>query len=166
MDKRAKVAELLRNLGKRQGDVFFYAVVKNITGDTCTITVNDLDLTDVRLKATDNGNADKLLITPALGSIVIVGANNGSLTDLFIVKVDDPEVITWKHGDMDVEIDSQAGTVSVKNGQVSLVDLFNSLHDIIIQLTVSTPAGPSGTPLPPTLQALSQFKTDLSNLLK
>lgn len=166
MDKEAKAAALLSDLLKPKGDIFFYATVKEITGDTCTITVNDLDLTDVRIKATDDGNADKLLIIPAQGSNVIVGANNGELADLFVVKADDPEVITWKHKDMEVEIDSVTGKVSVKNGKVSLVDLFNSLHDIINELTVSTPAGPSGTPLPPTVQALAKFKQDLSELLK
>jgi hypothetical protein len=183
MDKEAKAAILLRDLLKPKGDIFFYATVKEITGDTCTVTVNGFDLTNVRLKATDDGGQDKLVITPAAGSNVFVGANNGSLTDLFIVKADDPEVILWKHGNIEVMIDAESrmitikdkveitietgtGLISIKNDKSSLSDLFTSIHDIIEQLTVSTPSGPSGTPLPPTIASLTQFKTDLNNLLK
>lgn len=183
MDKAAKVADQLKRVVAPKGDLFIYAEVKEITGDTCTIIIGESEFTDVRIKATDDGANDKLLVIPAAGSKVIVGANNGSLNDLFILKVDDPDLITWKHGDVKVAIDATnrlitvkdkveisietgTGLISIKNDKVSLVDLFTSLSDIIEKLTVSTPAGPSGTPLPPTITSLTQFKSDLSNILK
>ncbi|MFU8843479.1 MAG: hypothetical protein ACNA7V_06680 [Bacteroidales bacterium] len=165
MDKVAKAAEALTR-ALMKGDTLLYAQVKAITGDTCTVTIGQLELTDVRLKATDDGNQDKLLVVPAVGSMVMVGANNGSLRDLVVLKVDDPEVISYKHKDVLVNINAKTGLMEVKNQHKSLKALFDDLMTIIEQLTVSTPAGPSGTPLPPTLAQVAQFKADLSKILK
>jgi hypothetical protein len=65
-----------------------------------------------------------------------------------------------------VIIDSTDKKVSIKNADTSLLQLFGDLKSIIEQLTVSTPNGPSGTPLPPTLQALAQFDLDYKKLFK
>jgi hypothetical protein len=199
MDKIAKVAEHFKNIGKPKGDAFIYAIVKEITGDTCTVTIGELELTDVRLKATDDSADDKLLVIPTVGSKVVIGTNPGSMNDLFVIRTDDPEIISYKHGDLqitidtekinytngnlqinidaqskvidiinkvNISIDSEAGTVQIKNDQVSLVDLFTEMVNILKTLTVSTPAGPSGTPLPPTIQLVTQFETDFKKILK
>jgi len=199
MDKIAKVAEHFKSMNKPKGEVFSYAVVKEITGDTCTVTVGDLELTDVRLKATDDGAEDKLLVIPTVGSKVVLVANPGTMNDMMVVKCDDPEIISYKHGDLqltidtekinytngnlqitidaqskvidivnkvNISIDSEAGTVQIKNDQVSLIDLFTEMVNILKTLTVSTPAGPSGTPLPPTIQLVTQFETDFKKILK
>lgn len=54
----------------------------------------------------------------------------------------------------------------IKNGSINLKDLLLDFAAIIKALTVSTPAGPSGTPLPPTLQAVANFENDVKTLFK
>lgn len=116
MDKQAKVVQLLKNLAKPRGDIFFYATVTKITGDTCSVKITDLELTDVRLKATDNGADDKLLLTPKVNSLVIVGSNHGDLTDLMVIRVDDPEKILYKHQDITIDIDGSTGKIIINEG--------------------------------------------------
>ena len=69
------------------------AVVKEITGETCTVTIGELDLTDVRLKATSLENNGKLMITPKVGSVVLVGSLTGDLKDLAVLSVDEAQKI-------------------------------------------------------------------------
>lgn len=55
---------------------------------------------------------------------------------------------------------------SLKNGSNDLKTLLNDILTAIQNLTVSTPMGPSGTPLPPIVQAIQKAAQDLDNLLK
>lgn len=55
------------------------------------------------------------------------------------------------------------GKVSWTNNSTGLNDLLKKIHDIIQNLTVSTASGPSGTPLPPTVLALQELNTLLTN---
>lgn len=67
-------------------------------------------------------------------------------------------------GKMTFQIDDDKA--SLKNASNDLKTLLNDILNIIQNLTVSTPMGPSGTPLPPTFQAVHQAVQDLNNLLK
>lgn len=166
MDKYKELAEALKAHSREPVNNMMYAEVKSVEGDTCTITYAGIDIADVRLKATGAGGDDKLIIAPKAGTMALVGSLSGKLTDLVVLKVDEPEVISYTFGGLEVIIDSTDKKVSIKNDQVSLLDLMSSLKSIIEQLTVATPAGPSGTPLPPTITALAQFEMDFNNLLK
>ncbi|WP_299457838.1 hypothetical protein [uncultured Rikenella sp.] len=55
---------------------------------------------------------------------------------------------------------------SLKNDSNDLKTLLNDILTAIQNLTVSTAMGPSGTPLPPTVQAIQKAVQDLNNLLK
>ncbi|MEI6898254.1 MAG: hypothetical protein WCL00_00120 [Bacteroidota bacterium] len=136
MDKYAKAAEKLKDLGKPKGDSFFYAVVTKINGDTCSVTIGDFELSGVRLKATDDGASDKFVIFPKLKSKVVVAANHGDLRDLFICKVDDPERILYKHKDVSIEIDAENGKIKINGGDLGglikieeLVKRLNAIED-------------------------------------
>ena len=167
MDKYARLAELLKQVaGTPSGTPLFYAEVKSVEGDSCTITYADLDIDEVSLNATRSGVADKLIITPKIGTMALIGSLSGDLRDLVMLKCDEPELISYTYGGLEVIIDSTDSKVSVKNNDISLVDLFTSIMDIITNLTVSTPNGPSGTPLPPTIMAIEQFNLDMPKLLK
>lgn len=166
MDKYARLAELLKGIGKAETTPLFYAEIKSVDGDFCTIVVADLEIEGVCLNATGSDVQDKLIITPKAGTMALVGSLSGDLRELVILKVNEPELISYTYGGLEVIIDSTDSKVSVKNSDLSLVDLFSSIMDIITNLTVSTPNGPSGTPLPPTIQAIQQFNLDMQKLLK
>ena len=61
------------------------------------------------------------------------------------------------------KIAMENGKVSWTNNATGLNDLLKKIHDIIQNLTVSTASGPSGTPLPPTVLALQELNTLLTN---
>jgi hypothetical protein len=111
--------------------------------------------------------AGGLLVKPAVGSTVtVLDMSRGQFRDLVIIKTDTPELVRMELNGLTIEADTVAGKVAVSASGVSLKGLMQSLATIIKQLTVSTPAGPSGTPLPPTMQAVVQFETDFKKLLK
>jgi hypothetical protein len=166
MDKYARLAELFKGMGRSDSTPIFTAEVKSVNGDFCTITVADLDIDEVRLNATGADVSDKLIITPKVGTMALIGSLSGDLRELVVLKVNEPEKISYTYGGLEVIIDSTDSKVCVKNSDLSLVDLFSSIMDIITNLTVSTPNGPSGTPLPPTIQAIQQFNMDMDKLLK
>ena len=137
MDKYRKLAELLK-ARNQSGDIFIHATISKITGDTCSVKVGELELSDVRLRATTASGDDKLLITPKEGSNVILGANAGDLRELVVMKVDDPAKIYYRHKDLKIEIDGDTGKITINGGKLGglikikdLVDKVNKIEDDI-----------------------------------
>lgn len=166
MNRLNDIKESLTHIaGKAQTSHVFTAEVVSATDTTADVLYNDMKLTGVKLFSILASGG--LLVKPAAGSTVtVLDMSRGQLRDLVIVKVDTPELITMNLNSLAIEADAVAGKVAVSASGVSLIDLMASLANIIKQLTVSTPAGPSGTPLPPTLQQVTQFETDFKKLLK
>lgn len=75
------------------------------------------------------------------------------------VKMEDG-ALTISQGEMVIEL--KDGKLSITNSGTGLNELLKKIVDAIATLTVSTAVGPSGTPLPPTIQKT----TELSSLLK
>jgi hypothetical protein len=166
MDKYKQLADKFKELGQKPGLTLFYAVVKSIEGDTCTVTYAELDIDEVKLNASGGEVSDKLIITPKEGTMALIGSPSGDLRDLVLLKCDEPEIISYTYGGLEVVIDSTDSKVTVKNNDISLLKLFDDLKSIIEELTVSTPNGPSGTPLPPTILALTEFDLNVNKLFK
>lgn len=61
-------------------------------------------------------------------------------------------------------LEIKGGKVSLINSSTGLKDILSNIVDAIKTLTVSTGVGPSGTPLPPTIQKTTQIETLLKNL--
>ena len=68
--------------------------------------------------------------------------------------------VTLSQGEAMIEISN--GKMAIINGGTGLNELLTKIVDAIATLTVSTAVGPSGTPLPPTIQKT----TELNSLLK
>ncbi len=64
-----------------------------------------------------------------------------------------------------IALTSEIEQIQLSTTNESLHTLMLDLCQVIEQLTVSTPAGPSGTPLPPTIQAISQLKQRIKNFI-
>lgn len=69
--------------------------------------------------------------------------------------------VNLKINDCEIDIDDK---ILVKNEKESLKKLVNDLFDAILQLTVTTPVGPSGVPI--NSPVFTQLKTRFDNLLK
>lgn len=65
--------------------------------------------------------------------------------------------LTVSQGDAVIEL--SAGKMAIVNGGTGLNELFTKIVEAISSLTVSTPQGPSGTPLPPTIAKTQQINS-------
>jgi hypothetical protein len=72
-------------LNKEAVITIYPATVKSVSGNTCTVDIlsSDLEIEDVRLVA-DIDDKDTFLITPSVGSTVLVGCIENQLSNAFI----------------------------------------------------------------------------------
>lgn len=166
MTEYRDIREKLRSIAETGKAVpFRVGEVTKVSDKECSVMIGTLEITGVKLfSVIDQGG---LLIKPKKGTMVtMVDLSNGLLRDLVVIKTDHAEKVLYDQDGLIVEIDSTSGKIDISNRSTSLTKLLTSLYDIISKLTVSTPNGPSGTPLPPTITALEKFKTDFQQLLK
>lgn len=150
----------------KPGDVAFVAEVTAVTDTDCTVKLGGLELTGVRLFS-QSSEAGNVLFKPKAGSrVTVADFSSGKLRDLQVISCDKITSFTFVESGLTIEFDSETQKVDIRNETVSIKDLLQSLADIIKQITVATPTGPSGTPLPPTIQAVTQFETSFNSLLK
>lgn len=148
MDTLSEIKKHIEEIAGKKGIVSFTAKVVSVSGETCTAAVDDLELSDIRLRSVVNEEDSKMLVTPKVGSFVTVLDNsNGNLTDLVVVAVSEVEKI---------EIDTN-GKVIFNGGDKGLVkidELHNRLkalekafneHTHVITVIGAAPATP-GTP--------------------
>lgn len=64
-----------------------------------------------------------------------------------------------------VSIELTGNKASLKNSSTGLKAILNDILTAIKTLTVSTAVGPSGTPLPPTIQKVTTLEQNVNNLL-
>lgn len=167
MDKFRKLGEALKGVGQLGIQATIAAAeVKAITGESCTVAVGDLELTDVRLKATINGENNKVLLLPKVGSVVLIGSLTGDMRDLCVLKIDEVEKLKYEQSGLKIEIDSVSKKISVENENVSLKSLFDDLADIIKTLKLFTANGPTNGLLPDSVLKVTQFETNYKMLLK
>ena len=66
------IAEKIKQMSGGITNVLFLAKVKDVKDDACTIMIEDLELTDVRLRSVLNSEDNKIVITPKKDSTVLV----------------------------------------------------------------------------------------------
>lgn len=116
--------------------------------------------------------ANNSFILPSVGTQVVCWLESGKNIALGAVFSDSEPVpgeakaegYYQQVGEMTFQISDNKA--SLKNASNDLKTLLNDILSAIQNLTVSTPMGPSGTPLPPTVQAVQKAVQDLNNLLK
>jgi hypothetical protein len=168
MDRYKKLSELLGRsfLNSQKTMPLFNGIIKSIEGESCTVDIDGLEVDEVRLKATINGETNKIIVEPKVGSMVLIGSLTGDLKDLAVLKADELAKIIYQQDGLKLLLDSTDGKVSIENNNVSVHDIFQQLVDLLKLFKVYTPAGPSGTPLPDTITALTAFENDFKLILK
>jgi hypothetical protein len=165
MDKYRRIAELMKGF-QQSGQVFFSATVESVEGTTCTVKVDSLSISDVRLKATtaeyqtlipagiENTGFEIVKNTvvsyPAIGSDVLVGSFSGDLSNLFVLTADVIDLI---------EI-----TCNGQNLMQNISDLIGALSGTL-QLTTSVGAA-TGTFDPATIAKLKSIETAFKQIFK
>lgn len=162
----SEIKELIRKVVGANPNLPVSGTVVSVEGDVCTVKINDdLTVTDVKLKATVGGN-NHIITTPKVGSHVKMLSLSGDADNFTVIKVNEIEKLEYKQDGLELTVDSTTGKVSLKNKEVSLFAILNDLAGLLKKLKVSTPNGPSGTPLPPTIQAIMKFEGDVKKILK
>lgn len=123
------------------------AKVISVQGEECTCDVDGMELQGVRLKAVTDGNDQSLLVTPKVGSIVLlVDMSAGELRDLNIIAYTEVETIQINGG-------NNGGLVNINdlvNKLNTLVDAFNNhTHQVTTSGSATTQTGVSMAPLVP-----------------
>lgn len=166
MDKKAEIKKKLQEVVGIKQNLPLTAEVVSVQSDTCTVKLaSGINLSDVRLTATINEDENIFVLVPKIGSDVIVISQTGELSALMVIKVDKVEKLIYKQDGVEFIVDSTTKKITIKNEQVSVKELFQSLATIIKGIKVTTSTGPSGTPLPDTITAVQQFETKFNQLL-
>lgn len=140
MDQYKELATLIKQASSGGSRVtILQGIVKEVSGITCTVEIGSLTVSDVRLRASEKQEETQILITPAIGSAVILASLSGDMTNLVVVAVDVAESITINGGKLGGLINIEALTAKLNE----LVQVFNS----------HTHTAPNGPTTPPTTSA-------------
>jgi hypothetical protein len=87
MNTYSAIREKIKKISKGNTNVaVFNAKIVSVEGETCTIDIDGLQLTDVRLRAVINGNENQLYVKPAKDSHVLcVDLSEGDLRDVAVI---------------------------------------------------------------------------------
>lgn len=167
MDKISEIKEKLREIVAANPNLPLKGLVKKVEAEQCDVMLESgLILTNVKLKATVNESENFMIAYPKIGSQILMLSLSGQLDNMTVIKVDEVEKLSYSQNGLKVLIDSTDGKVAVKNTDVSLYECFNDLVTLLKGFKVYTPAGPSGTALPPTVLKINQFETKFKEILK
>ena len=116
---------LIRNLREAVGPApiaVYQGIVVSVEDTTCTVRFGNMDVSGIRLRASEAGVDSQMLIVPRKDSAVIVGSLSGDLTQLAVLTVDAIERIEINGGQLGGLINIEALTDKIN----ALVDAFNN----------------------------------------
>ena len=136
MDNYKELAGLVKAAAGKAQLTLMQGIVRKVSGPTCEVEIGGITVPDVRLRASEAATDAQLLITPKVGTAVIVGSLSGDLTQLVVLAIDHAESITINGGKLGGLINIEPLTQKINE----LVQAFNS-H------THQGTHGPTGPPL-------------------
>ncbi len=182
MDKLKRLDEALRQYSGTTNINIVAAEVLSVDGERCSVKIREnLEVTDVRLKATINGSGNKILITPVVGSYVLLGSLTGDEKDLTIVQMDEVEKVEYKQDEVKFTINATKnemeaninGTivmlddkVKIRNNIYGLFELILEFIDICRDEIHMTTAGPTVSLNPANKVLFNLLKEKFGKLLK
>lgn len=115
-DKYAKLNRLLT--GAPAPITILVGEVTAVNGETCSVKVAEFLHEGVRLRLTDDMLTDKILVTPAVGSFVLVAdLSGGESRTLTVIDIETPDKVFYKKGLLSVEI---TDNIKVTNGLLTV----------------------------------------------
>lgn len=133
MDIYGQIAQTIKKMGTAHGVILFSAEVKSVNGDTCTLIIGSLELTDVRLRAVVNSENDKIVVTPKAGSRVLAAdMSGGSYRDLVVLSYSEIEKVEVAIEQTTCTIDKDGIVMNGgnKGGLVNIDDLVAHINTI------------------------------------
>nr|DAT46247.1 MAG TPA: hypothetical protein [Caudoviricetes sp.] len=142
MDNYKELAQLVQAAAGKASLTLMQGIVRKVDGVLCDVELGNITVPDVRLRASEAAESGQLLITPAIGSAVIVGSLSGDLTQLVVLAVDRAESIVINGGEL--------------GGLINIEPLTQKINDLIKAINSHTHQGAHG-PTGPPLQPVKQF---------
>ena len=147
MDQYRELATLIKQASSGGSRVtILQGIVKEVSGVTCTVEIGSLTVSDVRLRASEKPEETQILITPAIGSAVILASLSGDMTNLVVVAVDVAESITINGGKL--------------GGLINIEALTSKLNELVQVFNSHTHTAPNGPTTPPTTSAKQLQRKD------
>ena len=150
---------LIQNIRKAVGPspmTVYQGIVASVEGITCTVTFGSLDVSGIRLRASQAENDSQILMVPRTGSAVIVCSLSGDLSDLAVIAVDEVERIEINGGRLGGLINIEQLTEKLN----ALVDAFNShTHTIPTGGVVCEKPNAAPVQVPKVISPASSFRT-------
>lgn len=166
MGKLTELKRRLKEVVDAKPNEPIFGVVTAVNNDTCSVHIEGLELTDVRLKPITGGD-ERLLLIPAIGSdVTMLSANDSGLENLEVIKIDRLEKVEIIENGFEFHVDFKVKKVGFGTKETDIYGVFNQLSTLLKQLKVYTPSGPSGTPLPDSIVRIEKFETDFKKILK
>lgn len=147
MDQYKELATLIKQASSEGGRVtILQGIVKEVSGVTCIVEIGSIMVSDVRLRASEKQEETQILITPAIGSAVILASLSGDMTNLVVVAVDVAESITINGGKL--------------GGLINIESLTAKLNELVQVFNSHTHTAPNGPTTPPTTTANQLQRAD------
>lgn len=137
MDDFSRIKRSIRKIAGHR-EMLYVGRVKSVEGETCTVQVDDLTLSDVRLRAVVNGKESKMLITPACGSYVTMIDLGDAMTDLLVIAYSEIEKV-------EIACDKVIFNGGNNGGLINIEKLTKKLNDLANDLRTHTHTCPNGT---------------------
>lgn len=134
MDIYGQIAQTIKKMGAAHGVILFSADVKSVDGDTCTLIIGSLELTDVRLRAVVNSENDKIVVTPKAGSRVLAAdMSGGSYSDLAVLSYSEAEKVEVVIEQTTCTIDKDGIVMNGGNngGLINIQELTDRLNSLV-----------------------------------
>lgn len=154
MDAYKRLRDNIKAIAGGQAMTIYQGIVTAIDGDTCTCKFGELEIDDIRLRASLAGVEKRMLVTPKVGSAVVVGSLSGDLTALVVLQVDEIDSIEINGGKLGGIINIETLTDKIN----ALVDAFNSHTHSLPTGTVNVQgsSGPAANAAPISVPAVAK----------
>lgn len=125
MDQTTRIRGLLRTITGTDRPVFDFRLMEVVAveGDRCRARLGELEIPGIRLATIGGGSEKGLLVTPAVGSIILVAdLSCGALRELNAVGYSEIASIRFHQGKTTLEADGKAVTATVGGSCVRIED--------------------------------------------
>lgn len=120
----SEIKDKLQKLCHSNESALILAEVKQVDNTTCTVAIDDLELSDVRLRAVVNEEESGIVVTPKVGSMVMItDLSHGKMRDWAVIMYSEIDNITINGG-------KNGGLINIED----LVSHLNTLEDDINNL--------------------------------
>jgi hypothetical protein len=156
MDIYGQIKGKIKMISGEQKSIVFTAQVKKVDVDTCTVDLDGLLVSDVRLRAVINNESDHILIVPKINSYVLIAdLSGGDFRQLAVIAYAEIESVSIKIGETTLDIDGEGvvfnegklnGLVKVDAMVSWMQKVYIDLQTLKSQLSIHPVAG-NGAPL-------------------